>query len=252
MRYTFFFLFIIFLFSACSHKNQLTYINNTIDGDLHKINVDLKKNFIQPGDILKIDVTTLISEAAIPYSKISSSQDLEILKLQGYLVSEKMTINFPELGKISVLNLDLNGLEIKIKKLLVEGGHLSNPNVIVRRVNSKFTVLGEVRNPGTFSFYDNNINLFQALGYAGDLTINGKRRDIILLREENGLRKSHKISLLESDLLSSPYYFIKNNDVIIVEPNFSTIKSAGFIGSAQSIGSLASLLLSITLLIINK
>jgi polysaccharide export outer membrane protein len=156
------------------------------------------------------------------------------------------------LGDISVENLSENKLAERIKKLLVDGEHLTNPHVKVRRVNSKFTVLGEVRNPGTFSYYDRNLNIFQALGYAGDITISGKRKNITLIREENGMRKVYDISLSKSELLNKPYYLIKNNDVIMVKPNFSKVKSAGFIGSPASIASVASLLLSVTLLILNK
>ena len=130
-----------------------------------------------------------------------------------------------------------------------EGVCISRKN---NSVNSKFTVLGEVRNPGTFSYYDRNLNIFQALGYAGDITITGKRKNITLIREENGMRKVYDISLSKSELLNKPYYLIKNNDVIMVKPNFSKVKSAGFIGSPASIASVASLLLSVTLLILNK
>ena len=136
--------------------------------------------------------------------------------------------------------------------MLLKDGHLSNAVVKVRRLNSKFTILGEVRNPGTFSYFDEKINIFQALGYAGDLTINGKRQEITLIREINGLKKVFEIELTSSNLLDKPYYYLKSNDVIIIKPNFSKIKSAGFIGSASSIASISSLLVSLTLLILNK
>ena len=153
---------------------------------------------------------------------------------------------------ISVKEMSTSQLEERINQLLLEGGHLTNSTVKARRVNSKFTILGEVKQPGTFSYFDENINLFQALGYAGDLTINGSRKNITLIREENGVRVVYKIALTNSNLLDKPYYQIKNNDVIIIEPNFSKIKSAGFIGSPASIASISSILLSITLLILNK
>ena len=140
----------------------------------------------------------------------------------------------------------------KITQLLLEGKHLTNPIVKISVINSKFTVLGEVKLPGTFSNFDENLNIFQALGYAGDLTIFGKRKDITLIREENDLRKIYKVDLTKSNIFLEPYYLIKKNDVIIVNPNYSQVKSAGFIGSASSIASISSLLLSITLLIITN
>lgn len=257
MKYLSLTILLLLIFSSCSTKNQLVYLK---DSDKNGMNAQIDftaiKNTIEVGDILKIDVQTIVPEAAIPYNKITtynvSSQNLDVLKLEGYLVDNSNMINYPVLGKISVDGLDENELESVITQLLLEGNHLTNPTVKVRRVNSKFTVLGEVSRPGTYSYYDKNLNLFQALGYAGDLTIDGKRKGIKLVREENGIRKVHSIELTKADLLNSPYYYIKNNDVIIVNPSFSKVKSAGFIGSPASVASIASLLLSITLLITNN
>ena len=160
-----------------------------------------------------------------------------------------MMINFPVLGKINVDNLNEEQLEEKIKNLLQEGNHLTNPTISVRRINNKFTVLGEVKNPGTFSYLERSLNILQALGYAGDLTIDGRRKDITLIREEEGVKKAYNIELTKSEFLNSPSYNIKNNDIIIVNPTFNKVKSAGFIGSPASIATIASLLLNITLLI---
>ena len=252
-------LFVLIVFISvlvsCSTKSQLIYLNNE-DTFFDKVNYSLLENKIESGDILKIDVNTIIPEAAIPYNKSTSaqmsSQDLNLLQLDGYLVNKLKMINYPILGEINVDGLSTNQLEKKITDLLFDGGHLINSIVKVRRLNSKFTVLGEVGNPGTFPYVDENLNIFQVIGYAGDLTINGRRKGITLIREENGLRKVYKIQLTNTNLLKKPYYNIKNNDIIIVEPNFSKVKSAGFIGSPSSIASISSIILSITLLIINK
>ena len=246
----------MFIFASCSTKNQLVYLNDSDKENFNKIDYSRINYNIESGDILKIDVSTVVPEASLPYNRNNNSKNglnnIDVLKLDGYLVNTSMMINFPILGKLSVNGLSLVELENKIIQLLIEGGHLSSPTVHVQRVNSKFTFLGEVRNPGTFSFFEGKLNLFQALGYAGDLTIEGKRNNITLIREENGLRKVYKIDLTHSELLKKPYYYVKNNDVIIISPNYSKVKSAGFIGSSSSIASVASLLLSITLLIINK
>lgn len=246
----------VFLLS-CSTKSQIIYLKDSSKYDaFSKVDLSTLKNTINSGDILKIDVHTVVAEAALPYNKAKTnqftSQNIDLLKLEGYLVDESISINFPVLGKISVDGLSEGEIETLITSLLLEGNHLTNPTVKVRRLNSKFTVLGEVRNPGTFSYFDNSINLFQALGYAGDLTISGKRKDIRLIREENNTHKIYNISLTKAELLDRPEYYIKNNDVIIVNPSFSKVKSAGFIGSPSSIASIASILLSITLLLINN
>lgn len=245
------------ILTSCSTKSQLVYLK---DFDKHnsysKVDYSTLNNNIEVGDILKIDVQTIVPEAAIPYNIITTGQNqssnLDLIKLEGYVVDDFIMINYPVLGKVSVEGLSENQLESKITQLLLDGNHLTNPTVKVRRVNSKFTVLGEVRNPGTYSYFDKNLNIFQALGYAGDLTIDGKRKDITLVREENGNREVYKIELTKAGLLNRPIFYIKNNDVLIVNPSFSKVKSAGFIGSPASVASIASLLLSITLLLTNN
>ena len=256
MKYSYLIILAFVLFSSCASKNQLHYINDSDLGDVYIFDHTNLNSKIEVGDILNIDVLTVVPEASAPYNNTANnnftSQNFDILRIQGYLVNELKMINFPVLGEINIDELSIYQLEGLITQLLIEGNHLTDPTVKVKRINSKFTVLGEVVNPGTFSYFDENLNIFQALGYAGDLTINGKRKEITLIREERGLRTIHKIALTNSDLLKKPYYHIKNNDVIIVDPNFSKVKSSGFIGSTSSIASISSLLLSITLLILNK
>lgn len=254
MKTYLFSIFSVLLFFSCAHKNQLTYINDFKQGELYKINFKMKNN-IEVGDVLKIDVITVMPEVSATYNNLDKSnntKDIELMILNGYKVAEDSTINYPELGKINVVGFTIIELADKLRNLLINSGQLTNPQVNVNKVNSKYTVLGEVRLPGTYFNYENQLNIFQAIGFAGDLLITAKRKNIKLIRQENGLRKTYKFSLNNSDIFNKPYYYIKSNDIIIVEPNFSKIKSAGFVGSASSIASLSSLVLSITLLLINK
>ena len=251
MNRKFVFFLVSVLFFSCSSRKQLIYISDLNSENLNRIKYSHSK--LEVGDILSIDVKTTIPEVSSAYKNVVNSASNEnIMKIDGYIVNSYYNINYPILGEINVKNLSEEDLSQKITKLLVDEGHLKNPFVKVKCINSKFTVLGEVNNPGTFTNYEKNLNIFQALGYAGDLLITAKREDITLIREENGLRKTIKISLKDAELLGKSYYYIKNNDVIIVEPNYSKIKSAGFIGSPETIASISSLLLSITLLIINR
>ncbi len=249
------FIIIIFLLNSCSSKKQIVYLNDYKKSSTNIINKNFFSSTIQSGDILKIDVQSIVPEASALFNKKISSMNinnLEVLKLEGYLVDDSISISFPVLGKLFLQDMTINDLEQMIKNLLIAGKHLKSPIVKVRKINSKFTVLGEVNNPGTFSFYDEKINLFQALGYAGDLNISAKRSKIKLIREENGLRKVVFIDISKKELLENKYFYVKDNDVFIVEPNYSKIKSAGFIGSPSSIASISSILLSITLLLINN
>ena len=255
MKYFYYSIICLTILNSCSTKNQLIYLKDIKKQEANSwIDIPLVKNRIESGDILKIDVKTTVPEASLPYNvlntaTIRSQASLELIKLDGYLVDDKMMINFPVLGKVNTSDLNEKQLEEKLKTLLEQGGHLSNPTVIVRRINSKFTILGEVKNPGTFSYLESKLNILQALGYAGDLTIDGKRKDITLIRDENGNRRAYNIELTKSEFLDSPLYNIKNNDILIINPSFNKVKSAGFIGSPASIATIASLLLNITLLI---
>ena len=250
-----FFIVGLFLLSACSSKRNITYLN----GVSEYANTDISKQktpyIIQEDDVLRIDIRSMVPEAAIVYNRIpqntNATTNLNLLQLEGYLVSSDYSINFPVLGELDVKGSTLE-LEKKITKLLLEGGHLVSPTVSVRLLNSKFTVLGEVSHAGTYTFLDRNLTLLQALGYAGDLTIDGERKNITLIREINGIRSARQLDITSKDILDNSAYYIRNNDVIIVNPNYNRIKSAGFIGSPQSIASISSILLSITLLIINK
>jgi polysaccharide biosynthesis/export protein len=254
MKNIFFLLLLSSLLIGCSFKNQLTYINNVKEDNVSKINFS-KKNYIEISDILKIDIKTALSEISAAYNntdKMNSSYNSNELILDGYKVEKDSTINYPFLGKITVVGLTTNELAIKLRNMLVKEGQLTNPHVKINKVNSKFTVLGEVETPGTYFNYENQLNIFQALGLAGDLLITAKRKNIKLIRQENGLRKTYEFSLNSDEIFDKPYYFIQSNDVIIIEPNYSKIKSAGFIGSPTSIASISSLVLSITLLLINN
>ena len=191
-------------------------------------------------------------EAALPYNNITAgsgvANDLDIMKLDGYLVSQNSTINFPVLGELSVKEKTTKDLENEIKKLLVDGGYLINPNVTVRLLNAKVTILGEVGRPGTFSFTENNISLLQALGLAGDLTINGSREDVVVLRRVDGLLTTARINLTSASFLSGPNQMVKPNDVIVVSPNNAKLKTAGYVGNISAILGIISIILTTILL----
>jgi len=221
-----------------------SYNNSEVTYNNHTIQVD---------DILKISVGALIPEAAIPYNKNSGgsvvANDIDVMKLDGYLVSQNSTINFPILGELSVKDKTTKDLENDIKKLLFDGGYLINPNVNVRLLNAKVTILGEVNNPGTFSFTENNVSFLQALGLAGDLTINGSREDLVVLRRIDGLQTTERIDLTSASFLSGPYQMVKPNDVIVVNPNSAKLKTAGYVGNISTILGITSLLLSSIILL---
>ena len=142
-------------------------------------------------------------------------------------------------------------MELILKNFLEKEGYLINPTVSVRLLNAKFTILGEVTKPGTVTYTEKNISLLQALGLAGGLTINADREDVILIRETDGKRITTHINLLKSAWLNTPYQNIHPNDVLVVNPNASKVKSAGYIGDLSGILGIASILLTSIVLIFN-
>ena len=219
------------------------------------IELSYSENTLQIDDILNITVGALIPEAALPYNKISPTRtmanSIDVMKLEGYLVSQDKTINFPVLGIVSVAGKTTIALEKDLKERLKAGGYLIDPIVTVRLLNAKVTILGEVKIPGTFTFTENNMSFLQALGLAGDLTINGNREDVILIRNVDGIQTASHLNLTSADWLSGPLQNIKPNDVIVVNPNEAKVKSAGFIGSASVVLAIASIILSSIVILTN-
>lgn len=240
----------ILVFNSCASKEDIYYLQDAESNSVG--NIVYNSTFIQPNDILKITVESSDIRASMPYNRTSSGsmqQGIEMMKLDGYLVDLKNTINFPVLGPISTLNFTTTVLAEYIRTKLVDGGHLSDPSVVVRLINAKFTILGEVNVPGTYNFTEQNISILQAIGYAGDLTINGNRDDILVTREVNGIRQVTRINLTSSDFMRSAYYFVKPNDVIIINPNKPKVASSGFIGNVGTVATVVSLVLTMTILL---
>ena len=247
----FIFAFILLIsFQACVSKKEMLYLQDI--ASYNNTEVTFANHTLQVDDILKISVGALMPQAAIPYNNITAgsvvANSVDIMKLDGYLVSQNSTINFPILGELSVKEKTAQDLENDIKKLLIDGGYLINPSVTVRLLNAKVTILGEVQQPGTFSFTENNISLLQALGLAGDLTINGSREDVVVLRRLDGLQTTAHINLTSANFLSGPYQMVKPNDVIVVNPNSAKLKTAGYVGNISAILGITSIILTSILL----
>lgn len=238
------------LVNNCASKKDVLYLQDA--NNYPETPITYTNALLQTNDVLRIQVSAAVPEMAVPYNRPmvqGGGMNIQMLSLDGYLVSEDLTINFPVLGNISVANKTISQLGIDIKQLLEDGNHLNNPVVDVRLVNAKITVLGEVNSPGTYVFTEPNINVLQALGYAGDLNINGRRDDVIVIRELEGVRRISHIDLTNSAYLDSEFNFIKPNDVIIVNPNEPKVKSAGFISNPASLLGVISILISTAILL---
>lgn len=238
---------------SCASKRDLLYLG---DNAIDKISDEkIKNQSIEVNDILSIKIYSLDPESSKIYNidllegSAGQGVGLELAKLKGYLVSDVAAIVMPVLGTVEVGNKTTAELEAYLRYRLINEGHLKDPTVVVRILNSKVTVLGEVRTPGTFTFSEKNLTIFQALGLAGDLTINGERRDVVVVRQDRDSKKIYHIDLTSKNWMSTELYYIKQNDVIIVNPNTAKIKSSGIIGNPSTLVSIVSFLLTGFLLI---
>ncbi len=209
---------------------------------------------IQPDDELTIRVSAPEQEAALPFN-LTKSLSSQIgmggnTELESYLVSNEGTIQFPVIGTIKVAGLTNIELAEKVTDLIDE--YVKDPIVNVRILNFQITVLGEVKNPGTFSIKDDHITLSKALGLAGDLTIYGKRENVLVMGEEDGRKTYAYLDLTDANVVNSPHYNLRQNDVIYVEPKATRRQSASSTSIASTYLSIASVLTSLVLLIINS
>jgi polysaccharide export outer membrane protein len=156
----------------------------------------------------------------------SVSYNSTVSPISGYLVGPDGYIKFPKLGRIKAVDLTPTELEDKITEMLTAEGSLQKPIVTVRQLNFKVTVLGEVARPSVFNVPNARISLLEAIGMAGDMTIYGRRDNVLLIREEEKKKITIRINLNSSDLFKSPYYYLKSNDVVYVEPNTSKVSGA--------------------------
>ena len=158
----------------------------------------------------------------------------------GYLIDADGNIDFPIIGKLKVSGLTRTAAVDLIKENLKP--YLVNPTVLIRILNYKVTVLGEVKNPGTFTIPNERVTLLEAIGIAGDLQITGRRKNVLVIRENDGKKTEYKVDLTSKDLFNSPVYYLTQNDVVYVEPNRARINSsvinpanAGIVISAVSL-----------------
>lgn len=215
-------LFTLLLFS-CVNTRKATYFNDAKDGTITSV-IPVPESVIHKNDLLNITVTSLNAQATEVFNQPNvQGPNNEVV---GYLVNNDGNIQFPILGTLKAEGLTKEQLKASITKKLVDRQLLTDPIVTIRLMNFRVTVLGEVRNPNVIQVPSEKISLLEAIGLAGDLTIYGKRENVLVIREENGQKVIKRINLNSSELLTSPYYYLKSDDVVYVEPNKSRVASS--------------------------
>lgn len=249
----------ILFMGGCSGSKQVAYFQN-IDSISLSASRGLYDAHIMPKDMLTITVITTNPAASAPFNltvsqTVGSSGQLSTSagSLQGYLVDNDGNINFPIIGEIHVAGLTKEQCEDMIReKVKPYMAAKENPIVTVRMSSYRVTVTGEVNNPGVVPVSTEKMSIIEAIAQAGDLTIYGKRNNVLLIREDaNGEKHAHRINLNDANLFNSPYYYLQQNDIIYVEPNTVKAKNSG-IGSSTTIWfSFISIVTSVASLLVN-
>ena len=242
------FIFIVCIFFSCSTKKDIFYLQDIPN------NLDVKyiNNLtIMPGDILDIQITALNSEALEIFQPKNASSyiqnNLQSRQANGYIVDDVGEIKLPIVGNINLMGKSTIEASSHLEKKL--DPYITNSSVKIRLLNFKISVLGEVNKPGTYTIVEERVSIPQALGLASDLTINGDRSNILLIRSDLSGKSSYRVDLTSYEFLNSEFFYLKQNDVIYVQPNYAKVKSSGLVGNVGTLTSVLSLILSLTLAI---
>ena len=246
------------LTAGCTSYKQVPYLQNPEVVNNYGKEIPLYDAKIMPKDLLTITVSTTDPKASVPFNLYiqspASVTDIDYLTtqptLQQYLVNNEGEIDFPVLGKLKISGLTKNECESliqeKLKPYLKE-----TPIINVRMVNYKISVLGEVNKPGTFTVSNEKVNVLEALAMAGDMTVYGLRNNVKLVRENaKGQREIIELNLNDASLLTSPYFYLQQNDILYVSPNKTAARNSDIGNSTTLWFSATSILVSIASLLV--
>src|SRR5690554_1502598 len=221
------------LLGSCTTSRKTVYFNDLPDAaQFEWAAAKFTEPVIQNDDILMINIQTVDPEGASAVNQgtsmqligVSSSSNIGNQQTTGFLVDRNGNVTIPMLGEIKVAGLTTH----EAKAAIVEKVSVfyKEPTVQVRFANYKFTVLGEVSRPATYTVQNERVTLLDALGMAGDLTIYGRRDNVLLIRDHDGTKEFVRFDLNSATMFESPYFYLKQNDVIYVEPGKGRAASA--------------------------
>lgn len=250
-------LFILLFFTSCTKRN-LSYFSDLERQSVQTETISNSRDpIILPDDLLSISVSSLNPEANVLFNRgevipigntgtYPMNSNTPPLHQDGYLVDKEGYVDFPVLGKMQLGGLTKAQAKDTLNTRLEQ--YLKKPMVSIRFLNFKITVLGEVNRPATFTIPTEKINILEAISMAGDMTPYGKRENVLLIREENGHRTMATLNLNSRSILSSPYFYLQQNDLIYIEPDEAREDQAstrrGNIGIVLSVVSIFSILLT--------
>ena len=250
MKKTLLLLTLALLIISCASKKDILYFQDSEVLDLAKINQDFDP-IIETNDILHINISSINEEVLRPFLKTQqiTQNNNQNPGLDGYLVNLDGTISFPVIGDVKVAGHTRDYAEDLLKEKI--SLYVKDVVVDVRIMNFEVTVLGEVKTPGVYNIKDERVTSPEALALAGDLTVDGKTSTVTVIREQNGVRKVSKIDLTNTEFFNSEFYFLKQNDLVYVEPSTKGVKKSGFIPDIPALLSLFTVILTTVILLTN-
>lgn len=239
---------IIVLVSSCSANKQIIYfqdIQNTKSADIENSAV-YKEPVIQPDDNLSINIFTLnqqtgaiINQAAATPILGGNANSAMSQQVTGFIVDKNGDIELALAGKIHVAGLTTYEARQTVRETVVK--YYNEPNVQLRFANFKVSVLGEVNSPSTYNMPNEKVSIMDALSLAGDLTVYGRRDNVLIVRDNNGKKQYAHVNLNSSEIFNSPFFYLKQNDLVYVEPNKAK-NTANNASQVQVIGIITSVL----------
>ena len=250
LRINFLFGMTFLLLSSCASKEDVVYFQNT--GSFETI---VDKNSFTPkfkvDDLVSIHISTLNPEASAPFNLLRGAEEGGIRAEQvDYLIDKEGEIDFPVIGKIKISGLSPEEVRELLRGELAE--YLKNPIINIRLKNFKVTILGEVQRPGTYFVSGERVTILEAFGLAGDLTVKGVRDNVMVIRDFDGTKVYTRINLLEKEAMSSPVFYLTQNDVVYVEPNQSAITASSLDNRASIAISIASILITSSVILLTR
>jgi len=224
---------VLTIISSCVSIKDVPYMKNADIVDLTPSR-GLYDAKIMPKDLLTITVSTLNADASAPFNGGSTSivaqGNSNTASTQGYLVDNNGDIEFPLVGKIHVAGLTKTLCQEAIRERIAPYlAKTERPLVTVRMSSYRITVLGEVKGPGVIPVTTEKISVLEAIASAGDLSIYGRRDNVMLIREDsNGQKSIHRLNLNDANIINSPYFYLQQNDVLYIQPNKVQASNAGF------------------------
>lgn len=242
-----FFLLLVTLLVSCASRKDIVYFQKDAIEQAKVSNT--YKTIFKADDLLQITISALDLEAVKPFNLPAVSYATTTDRVVGtpqqqtYLIDNEGFIDFPLIGKIKLAGLSRSEA-IDLLKGKLDPDYVKNPTINIRISNFTITVLGDVKNPGTFNIPNERITVLEGIGLAGDLNISGIR-EIKVHREENGQKKMYTLDLRSNKIFTSPAYYLQQNDVIYVEPNKATSQDAAYNRNAGLFISVGSVIISL-------